>query len=568
MIILGISAFYHDSSAALLVDGIVVAASQEERFSRKKHDNGFPTNAIEYCLIEGNIAISQVDVVVFYEKPFVKFERILTSCIVGFPKTLHMFMEAIPIWLKKKINMRATIKHELKRAFGSFPSEIAFVEHHLSHAALAYVSSGFKEADILVVDAVGEWASTSWITMRSGHFSNLMERRFPDSLGMLYSSATAFLGFKVNSDEYKVMGLAPYGDASSIEVIEFKRKITDNLLSGGNGIDYKLNLSYFRFQYGDMMYNRKKWTKLFGFPPRKERDPISQSHINLAYAFQEVYTDLLADIVKSIPEEDRTPNLCICGGAALNCAANGMIRHTSPYNHIHIPFAPGDCGCAIGAALAYSILVGKMPSPCLTPYTGPSYPDSAIGEIVKRNNLISKVYHEDELAKEVANLLSNGKIIGWFQGRMEMGPRALGNRSILADPRNAKMKDAVNDKIKFRESFRPFAPVVPLDDADKYFDIFEPSPYMMFTSKVKTSDIPAVTHIDNTARVQTVTVGENVLLYNLLKAYGKVTGIPVLLNTSFNVMGEPIVCSPEDAIKTFLNCGLDYLVLGNHLITK
>lgn len=569
MKILGISAYYHDSSAALLVDGAVVAAAQEERFTRVKHDNGFPVNACRFCLEHNGLKLRDIDTVVFYEKPFLKFERILVSQIVSFPKSLPMFLRTIPIWLKDKLNMRRNIRNKLNEAFGCQPRDIKFVEHHLSHAALAYCSSGFEDADIIILDAVGEWATTSIMKANGSEITVVSEQRFPDSIGLLYSSFTQFLGFKVNSDEYKVMGLASYGDTGSEETKSYINKIKTQLLHYEEEGDMTLNLSYFKFHYGDRMIQARKWERLFGIPSRSSDVNLNQSYMNLAFAIQTVTEEILCSIVESMKVASKSDNLCLCGGVALNCAANGSLLSKGTYRNIYVPFAPGDCGCSIGAALAVAMLAEQKPSESVSPYLGPDYSDESIEKTLIQSNLpyITSLSIED-LCNKTARLIADGCIIGWFQGRMEVGPRALGNRSILADPRRKEIKDKVNARIKFRESFRPFAPSVMEEYAQTLFNSCQHSPYMMFTFPVKNNTIPAVTHTDGTARVQTVSKRDNPRYYNLLYSFYNLTGCPAILNTSFNVMGEPMVCTPKDAIDTFKKSGLDYLIINNFIVSK
>lgn len=568
MNILGISAYYHDSSAALLVDDTIVAAAQEERFTRIKHDNSFPTNACKYCLDEVGLTIDKIDAVVFYEKPFIKFERILVSSITSFPKSLRMFLKIMPIWLKEKLNMRRLINRELKAIFGNRPKQIKFIEHHLCHAAFAYSASGYDNADILIVDAVGEWATTSIMRANGAKIEVLAEQQFPDSIGLLYSSFTQFLGFKINSDEYKVMGLAPYGEKDSPQTQGYIKLIKEEII-GNNGVFPKLNMSYFSFQYGDRMITKKKWEQLFGIPMRKPSDKVEQSHKNLALAIQIITEEILHGLVLSIKADSNSDNLCICGGVALNCAANGAMLTNDIYRNIYVPFAPGDCGCSIGATLAYSILTTGNVKYSISPYLGPEYSDKEIERTIIESNLnYSFCEAEQELFNRSARLIADGAIIGWFQGRMELGPRALGNRSILADARNPEMKDMVNSRIKFREAFRPFAPSVMEEYADSYFFGCSKSPFMMFTYQITTKELPAITHIDGTARVQTVCESDNSKYYKLLRTFKTLTRCPAILNTSFNVMGEPIVCTPSDAIATFKKSGLDYLVIGNFIVKK
>lgn len=568
MIILGISAYYHDSSAALLIGETIVAAAQEERFTRIKHDNDFPANACKYCLDEAGLTIDEIDAIVFYEKPFIKFERILVSSIASFPKSLKMFLKIMPIWLKEKLNMRRLISRELKAVFGNRPKQIKFIEHHLCHAAFAYSSSGYGNADILIVDAVGELATTSIMKADGAKIEVLTEQRFPDSIGFLYSSFTQFLGFKVNSDEYKVMGLAPYGEKNSPQTQKYIKLIKDKIIRNVN-IFPQLNLSYFSFHYGDRMIREKKWEQLFGMPMRQPTDEFEQSHKNLALAIQIVTEDILQGILEYVKANSGSDYLCICGGVALNCAANGAILRKDIYSNIYVPFAPGDCGCSIGAALAYSILINGKTKYQISPYLGPEYPDDEIEKYLIESDLNYSIYNdEQDLCCRTAQLIADGSIIGWFQGRMELGPRALGNRSILADARNTEMKDMVNSRIKFREAFRPFAPSIMEEYADSYFAGCIKSPYMMFTYPVTAKILPATTHIDETSRVQTVSETDNPKYYKLLKTFQALTGCPAILNTSFNVMGEPIVCTPSDAIATFKKSGLDYLVIGNFIVKK
>ncbi|MBD5208509.1 MAG: carbamoyltransferase [Bacteroidales bacterium] len=568
MKILGISAYYHDSSAALIVDNTVVAAAQEERFSRVKHDNSFPVKACRFCLEEAHIDISEIDAIVFYEKPFLKFERLLVSHITTFPKSYRMFIRTMPIWLKDKLNMRRNIRKVLKDEFGYAPSNIKFIEHHLAHAAFAYCSSGFDSSDIIVVDAVGEWATTSIFKAYNNKIEVVSEERFPDSIGLLYSSFTQFLGFKVNSDEYKVMGLAPYGERNADETNKFIKLITSSVVEIKDDGSINLNLKYFKFHYSDRMIPVKKWEKLFGIKSRIKSDEITQSHKNLALAIQIVTEDILYRLVASYRKTSTIENLCLSGGVALNCAANGFLLKNSIYQNLYIPFAPGDCGCSIGAAMAYSMLTAGKRDSTLSPYLGPEYSDTEIKNALHRSEFQFEKLNSNEVCAEAARLIDEGYIIGWFQGRMEVGPRALGNRSILADARKASMKDEVNSRIKFREAFRPFAPSVLAEYSSTLFKTKGESPYMMFTITVKTDGLPATTHVDGTARIQTVSKSNNTLYHNLLSEFYKRTGCPAILNTSFNIMGEPIVCSPTDAINTFKKSGLDYLIIGNYIVKK
>lgn len=571
MVVLGISAYYHDSAAALIVDGKVITAACEERFSRKKHDKSFPSAAINYCLTAANLNWSAIEYVVFYEKPFLKFERILTSHIHHAPKGFRAFSKAMPIWLKERLNMLSTIKRELNHLLNCRREwDVRFVSHHYSHAALAYYTSQYNDAAVLVVDAVGESATTSIFIANENCLSCIKQQKFPNSIGLLYSAFTYFLGFKVNSDEYKVMGLAPYGSLNDKQTKNFIRIIYNTLIDVDNDGSIIINHKYFKFMYGLEMIDIPLWESLFGIKSRNPKEHISQGHKNLAAAIQMVTEDILLKLVRHTKEITNSENLCISGGCALNCAAMGKIKGSGLFSNVFVPFAPGDDGCAIGAALAF---YGDADSHAriepVSPYLGPSYTDEYIESILKTNGYIYHYLNGESLYKYVATKISEGHIIGWFQDNMEFGPRALGNRSILADARSADMKEIVNSRIKFREEFRPFAPVVLQEKASEYFTCSD-SPYMMFTAQVikNANLIPAVTHVDNSARVQTVSRRNNERLYNLLIAYEHSTGVPVLLNTSFNVMGEPIVCTPLDAMHTFLSSGLDILVINNFIISK
>lgn len=570
MTILGISAYYHDSAAALLIDGKIVAAAQEERFTRVKHDNSFPTMACEFCLSEAGVSMADVDQIVFYEKPFLKFERILETHISVAPRSIGQFIQTIPIWLKEKLNMRRLVKREI-RNLGTFNGEILFSEHHLSHAAFAYYTSGFEESAILTIDAVGEWTTTSIMYAKGNELKVIKEQHFPHSIGMLYSAFTYYLGFKVNSDEYKVMGLAPYG-LSGEKVLQYIKLIETNLVNIQDDGSIELNMKYFSFTHKLTMVNEKAWLQLFGIPRRMANDSLTEDHRSLAYAIQNVLESIYMRLANTARLYSK--NLCISGGTALNCVANGELLKANIFDKIHIPVSPGDAGASIGACLiAYymdqsqdtdAIVKGKI-----TPYLGPEYSNDYIKQQLDAQN-IEYEYVDDftALCDKTSQLIADGYIISWFQGKMEFGPRALGNRSILADARNPEMKDKINSLIKFRESFRPFAPAVISELCDQYFDLNIDSPYMMFTCGVKGDKLPAITHVDNSARVQTVKKSENPKFYELLNSFYKLTGCPVLLNTSYNVMGEPIVCSPVDALSTFYNSGLEYCVIGNYIIKK
>lgn len=568
MKILGISAYYHDSAAAIIVDGNIIAAAQEERFTRVKHDSSFPIEACKFCLSEAKITLKDIDKVVFYEKPFLKFERILETHIRVAPKSIKTFLKTMPIWLKSKLNMRKLLRKELS-FLGEYNGGILFCEHHLSHAAFAYYTSEFSESIILTIDAVGEWTTTSVIYGKNNKLEIIKEQHFPDSIGMLYSAFTYFLGFKVNSDEYKIMGLAPYGDKSSEQTQKIIELIEQNIVDISNDGSIILNMTYFAYDHSMVMINEKNWKELFGIDKRIENSAITQNHKNLACAIQFVLEKIIRLLCSTL--EGYSKKLCLSGGTALNCSANGMLLKQSNFDAIYVPFSPGDAGAAIGAALFayYSEETSNVCASNKSPYLGPEYTDSEIKYEIENNNLKYEYIHDfTELCDITAKLISEGNIIGWFQDRMEFGPRALGNRSILADPRIHNMKDKINRKIKFRESFRPFAPIVLEEYSNKYFDLQIKSPYMMFTCPVKDNTLHAITHVDQSARVQTVNTEINPKICMLLNSFYKAYGCPVLLNTSFNVMGEPIVCSPRDALSTFDKSELDFCVIGNFLIKK
>lgn len=569
MTVLGISAYFHDSAAALVKDGAVIAAAEEERFNRIKHYNGFPMFACKYCLEQVGMTINDVDKVVFYEKPFLKFERIIRTHINYAPKGLRTFLKAMPTWLKDKLNMRSTIMRELKDAFGASPS-VEFCHHHLSHAALAYYTSPFETSTILVIDAVGEDATTSIIKATRNGFEIVENQVFPHSLGLLYSAFTYYLGFKVNSDEYKVMGLAPYGDKNSEEYKTFKNTIVDDIVAINDKGNIELKDQTFTFMYAERMVNDTCWQRLFGIPKRKPNEPLTSIHANLALAIQDVTEEIMLKMARYAKDITGEENICVVGGCALNCAAIGKLYLSSKPGSVYVPYAPGDDGAAIGCSLIASGSEDRKASNRV-PYWGPSYSDDEVRNTLVATNLQYEYIAEyKELCHIVAQELANSLIIGWFQDRMEFGPRALGNRSILADPRQTHMKDKVNTIIKFRESFRPFAPAVLAEHANDIFECDVESPYMSTTFKLKRNqqEYPAITHVDNTSRIQTVSSVQNEKFYELLYAFYELTGCPLLLNTSFNVMGEPIVCSPSDAIRTFTESGIDILVINNFIIRK
>lgn len=569
MIVLGISAYFHDSAAALIKDGAIIAAAEEERFNRIKHYNGFPTIACKFCLEHSGVTINDVDKVVFYEKPFLKFERIIRSHINYAPKGLRTFLKAMQTWLKDKLNMRSTIMRELKDAFGFSPS-VEFCHHHLSHAALSYYTSPYESCAILVIDAVGEDATTSIIKASRNGFEIVKNQVFPHSLGLLYSAFTYYLGFKVNSDEYKVMGLAPYGDKNSEEYKTFRETIVNDIVTIHDGGNIELNEQNFAFMYADRMVKDNRWQRLFGIPKRNPNEPLTYTHANIALAIQDVTEEIMLKMARYARDITDEEDLCVVGGCALNCAAIGKLYLSSKPGSVYVPYAPGDDGAAIGCALIASSSKDRKASNRV-PYWGPSYSDDEVRNTLVATNLqYEYIAKYKELCHIVAQELANSLIIGWFQDRMEFGPRALGNRSILADPRQLYMKDKVNAKIKFRESFRPFAPAVLAEHANDIFECDVESPYMSTTFKLKhkQTEFPAITHVDNTSRIQTVSSLQNGKFYELLDAFYELTGCPLVLNTSFNVMGEPIVCSPSDAIRTFSESGIDILVINNFIIRK
>ncbi len=585
MNILGISAFYHDSAAALLRDGEIVAAAQQERFSRKKHDPLFPVEAVHYCLREGGIGLSEVDYLVFYDKPFLKFERLLMTYLSTAPKGLRSFLSQMPSWLKEKFLMRSTIRKIL-----GYEGEILFSTHHLSHAAAAFFPSPFEEAAIITVDGVGEWSTTTYGVGRGPRVEILKEIRFPHSLGLLYSAFTYFTGFKVNSGEYKLMGLAPYGDPAYVDVI--KRELIDIREDGS----FRLNMKYFDYCAGLRMTHRR-FDQLFGGPPRKPEGRITQREMDLARSIQVVTEEIMLNIARHVHQQTGLKYLALAGGVALNCVANGRLLREGPFEDIWIQPCAGDGGNALGAALVAWHQVLEHPR---TPdarrqkasYLGPAFSDDEIEAYLKHENIPYARLAEDEIPETVADLIMQEKVVGWFQGRMEFGPRALGARSILGDPRSREMQSVLNLKIKFRESFRPFAPSVMIEHADECFDLRgKESPYMLLVAdvlphrlrplseedrratgfdklRVVRSDLPAITHVDNSARIQTVRRGDNPRYHALLEAFYRKTGCPVLINTSFNVRGEPIVCTPKEAYTCFMRTHMDYLCMGSFLLDK
>jgi carbamoyltransferase len=559
--VLGISCFYHDSAAALLKDGRIVAACQEERLSRKRHDANFPARAVKYVLKEAGITPDQLDAVGFYDKPLLKFERMLSTYVATFPRSFGSFRKAMPVWVKEKLWVPSMIRKEL----APYKGPILFAEHHMSHAASCFLVSPFDEAAILTVDGVGEWATASFGVGKGSDIQLFKEIRFPHSLGLLYSAFTYYLGFKVNSAEYKVMGLAPYG-----KPVHFERIMSEMLHLNDDG-SFKLNMKYFSYDYGLTMTNGA-FDEFFGGPPRKAETWMNEREFDIAASVQKVCEEVVLKMVNYINKETGLTNLCMAGGVALNCVANGRVIRETPMKNLFVQPAAGDAGGAVGVAhYIYNTLEKKPRSAGWThAYLGPEYKDAEVAEYVHKAGAKSTVLADAELTQRTAKLISEGNVIGWYQGRMEFGPRALGGRSILADPRDPKMRDTLNMKIKFREGFRPFAPSVLADKAPDWFEIACDSPYMLLVAQVREGKrtIPSVTHVDNSARLQTVTRKEAPLYYDLIKAFEKLTGVPIVINTSFNVRGEPIVCTPHDAYLCFMRTNMDYLVMGHHLLDK
>ncbi len=589
--ILGISAFYHDSAAALIKDGEIIAAAQEERFTRKKHDSNYPFNSVEYVLKESKLNLSEINHIVFFEKPFLKFERLLESYFAFAPKGFKSFSMSMPIWLRQKLFQKKYLFEKLRQHDKNFKNidNIKFSEHHYSHAASAFYPSPFEEAIVLTLDGVGEWATTTVAIGKGNNLKMIKEIHFPHSLGLLYSAFTYYCGFKVNSGEYKVMGLAPYGEPKYSNIIQ--KELLD-IKSDGS---FRLNMDYFNYATGLTMTN-EKFSNLFGQPVRNSKiDKLTQFHMDIAASIQFVTEKIILKITKSLANEYKVKNLCLAGGVALNCVANGKILKEKVFKDIWIQPAAGDAGGALGAALAYWHRELEKPRNNLKDqmkgsYLGPKFSESEIENILKKLNANYEKKSTDQTTERVAQELANNKIVGWFQGRMEFGPRSLGNRSILADPRSAKMQKELNLKIKFRESFRPFAPSVLREDVQNWFNLDYDSPYMLLvsdvldTKKIKTNEdnklfgidklnvkrstIPAVTHVDYSSRIQTVHKETNPKYYNLIKEFKKITNCPVLVNTSFNVRGEPIVCNVEDAFKCFMGTNLDLLIIENFVLVK
>jgi carbamoyltransferase len=587
MNILGISAFYHDSAAALVQDGRITAAAQEERFTRVKHDFEFPENAIAYCLQEGQIGAADLDYVVFYDKPFIKFERILYSYLASAPRGLRSFLKAMPLWLKQKLWLPQIIHEHLE----DYDGDVLFCQHHESHAASAFFPSPFERAAFLTVDGVGEWTTTSYGTGQGNRIAFLRELNFPHSLGLLYSAFTYFTGFKVNSGEYKLMGLAPYGRPRYVDLI--LEHVIDLKADGS----FKLNMDYFDYVHGLKMTS-KKMDQLFGRPPRPPETDLTQKDMDIARSIQVVTEEILMRMARHIHRETGEDYLCLAGGVALNCVANGRMLREGPFKDIWIQPAAGDAGGALGAALFvwYRYLDNqRSPDPRRDfmggAYLGPGFKDDDIAAWLDDRGYPHQRLEEDELAARVARLMAEENVIGWFQGRSEFGPRALGNRSIIGDARSERMQKVMNLKIKYRESFRPFAPTILAEHVHQYFQLDRQSPYMLLVAPVDEqrrrsmtddeqalfgidklnvvrSEIPAVTHVDYSARVQTVHQDVNPRYHRLINEFQRLTGCPVIVNTSFNVRGEPIVCTPEHAFTCFMRTEMDYLVLGPFLLDK
>ncbi|MCH7826689.1 MAG: carbamoyltransferase [Bacteroidetes bacterium] len=586
MYILGISAFYHDSAACLIKDGKIIAAAQEERFTRKKHDFGFPINAINFCLNYAGITSSNLELISFYDKPFLKFERILETYLQFVPKGIKSFIKAMPLWVKQKIWMKEYIKKEL-----NYEGKIIFPEHHFSHAASAFYPSPFKDAAILTMDGVGEWTTTSFGVGKDNKIKLYADIKFPHSLGLLYSAFTYFTGFRVNSGEYKVMGLAPYGEP------KYKDIILKELIDVKDDGSFRMNMDYFNYPVGLKMTNAK-FNKLFGGEPRKPESKLTQREMDLARSVQEVTEEIVLKLGRHVFKETGMNNLTLAGGVALNCVANGRLLKEGPFDKIWIQPASGDAGGALGAALSgwynyfeQSREIEQSKDLQYGSYLGPEFSNDEIEVFLIKNDITFEKIIREEIPQKISDLIAEENVIGWFQGRMEFGPRALGARSILGDARSPKMQKHMNLKIKFRESFRPFAPSVLAEEVSNYFDTDVESPYMLLVASVKNkkqksieddgnnyigfeklniirSEIPAVTHVDYSARIQTVHQETNKLYYELIKKFNDDYGCPVLINTSFNVRGEPIVCTPDDAYKCFMRTNMDYLLIGNYLLKK
>jgi len=596
--ILGISAYYHDSAAALIIDGEIIAAAHEERFTRIKHDASFPINAAKYVLSEAGIDYNDLTAISFYDKPYIKFERLLETYHAFAPKGLISFLSAVPVWIKEKLFMKIMLRDELKK-LGEAKIPILFPEHHLSHAASAFYPSRFEEAAILTLDGVGEWATSTIGFGRGNKIKLLQELHFPHSLGLLYSAFTYYTGFRVNSGEYKLMGLAPYGNPDSPQTREYKEKILRELVDVREDGSILLNMKYFKYATGLKMVYDKKWTQLFGIPPRSPESEITQEYMNMALAIQQITEEIVLKLAKTTQDLTGSDYLVMAGGVALNSVANGKLLQSGIFKDIWIQPAAGDAGGALGAAYAGWYLwkeekreTNGLPDAMRGAYLGPAFSDKDTLGVVRRYGAKYQYFEDfEELTRVVASKIAEGNVVGWFQGRMEYGPRALGNRSILGDARNPEMQKKMNLKIKYREGFRPFAPSVLEEDIQEYFEMDRPSPYMLNVIPVKEerlnpkpegyhalplyerlyhlrSDIPAITHIDNSARIQSVSKATNERYWRLINAFKEQTGYGVIINTSFNVRGEPIVCTPDDGYRCFMRTEMDYLVIGNYLFDK
>ena len=601
MKILGISAFYHDSAAALIDNGEIVAAAQEERFTRKKHDPGFPSNAVKFCLEYGGLTINELDAIVFYDKPLLKFERLLETYYAFAPKGIRSFLTAMPVWIKEKMFLKRLINEELEKLGYDKKKKVKmlFPEHHLSHAASAYYPSPFEKSAILTIDGVGEWATASICLGEGKDISILKELRFPHSLGLLYSAFTYFLGFRVNSGEYKLMGLAPYGDPTSPDIKKYEDIILSELVELKEDGSVWLDQEYFDYATGLKMVNEHKWEALFGFKTRKPEDALEAIHCNLGLAIQNITEEAVLRMAREAKKITGADYLCMAGGVALNCVSNGKLQKAGIFKDIFIQPAAGDAGGALGAAqAAYHIFFGQerkvtwKADAMRGSYLGPTFSDLEVELTAKKYKAVYTHYENfKDLSKDAAKLLADGNVVGWIQGRMEFGPRALGGRSILGDPRNAEMQKKLNLKIKYRESFRPFAPSVMAEHSAEYFDYDGISPYMLLVHPVaenrrlpvpdnyssldlreklyfQRSDLPSITHIDYSARIQTVHKETNPKYWELINAFRELTGYAVVVNTSFNVRGEPIVCTPNDAYRCFMRTEMDYLVVGNYIFDK
>tara|TARA_B100001093_G_scaffold263694_1_gene252104 strand:+ start:965 stop:2803 length:1839 start_codon:yes stop_codon:yes gene_type:complete len=594
MFIIGISAYYHDSAACLIQDGDIIAAAQEERFTRIKHDSAFPANAIKYCIKEAKINPEQIENIVFYEKPFLKFERLLETYLAFAPKGFVSFTKAIPVWVKDKLFQKSSLTKELKSLLGkevNWSNRLLFSEHHLSHAASAFYPSPFKRAAILTLDGVGEWTTTSLALGNDKDVKVIKEIKFPHSLGLLYSAFTYYTGFKVNSGEYKVMGLAPYGEPRYVDLIK------ENLINIANDGSFQLDMSYFNYAT-DLTMTNKKFDKLFGGPPRKPETYLTQREMDLAASIQKVTEEIIIKLAKDIAKETGEKNLCLAGGVALNCVANGILLREKIFDNIWIQPAAGDAGGALGAALLIwhqhhnkERSTSKERDVMKGAYLGPEFSDAEIEAALIACGAKFKKLFETEMIEEVVSSLVDEKAIGWMQGRMEFGPRALGARSIIADPRSPKIQKQLNLKIKYRESFRPFAPSILREHLSEWFELEIDSPYMLLVARVREdkqldmtekekllfgidklniprSFVPAITHVDYSARIQTVHNDTNPLYYAVISRFKEKTGCPIVVNTSFNIRGEPIVCNPTDAFNCFMGTELDILVIGNYFLLK